>query len=194
MVGAFLVWNFQESAIVTFLFLFGAFLEQRTLNKTRSAIKKLTQMAPESALKQMESGEFEESDHSPAKAMVEHIGETVLYPVGKTDVIKGGGVVAQVDGHRVVVGNGIVVVIETSDVVLMNSDFSGLPHALGLTKATAGNMVQNIVIAVGVVLALLTSPILSEWMNMAIGMFVHEASILVVIFNGIRLLRYKLRK
>lgn len=50
-VGAFLIRNFEESAIVTFLFLFGAYLEQRTLNKTRSAIKELTEMAPESALK-----------------------------------------------------------------------------------------------------------------------------------------------
>src|SRR5690554_2215392 len=61
-IGAFLIKNFEESAIVTFLFLFGAYLEQRTLNKTRSAIKELTDMAPESALKQMENGEFVEVD------------------------------------------------------------------------------------------------------------------------------------
>lgn len=35
-------------------------MEQRTLNQTRSAIKELTEMAPESALKQMDNGEFEE--------------------------------------------------------------------------------------------------------------------------------------
>ncbi len=58
--GAFLIQNYEESAIVTFLFLFGAYLEQRTLNQTRSAIKELIEMAPESALKQMENGEFEE--------------------------------------------------------------------------------------------------------------------------------------
>ncbi|HCM12180.1 MAG TPA: heavy metal translocating P-type ATPase, partial [Lachnospiraceae bacterium] len=58
--GALLLQNYEESAIVTFLFLFGAFLEQRTLNQTRSAIKELTEMAPESALKRMENGEFEE--------------------------------------------------------------------------------------------------------------------------------------
>ncbi|MGI6413209.1 MAG: heavy metal translocating P-type ATPase [Syntrophomonadaceae bacterium] len=542
-VGAFLIKNLEESAIVTFLFLFGAFLEQRTLNKTRSAIKELTEMAPESALKQMENGEFEEaevdevdvgdillvktgakvpvdgtvlsgegyineasitgesvpvskkkdsqvyagtilengtlqivadrvgedttfgriielveeaqdskseaerfidrfakyytpavlviafivwlfsrdielaitilvlgcpgalvigvpvsnvagigngarhgvlfkgsevigdfsrvdtmifdktgtltignpkvaeqelyteqveealaylasveneSDHPLANAVVEHIGVTKLYPVEKTDVVKGGGIVAQVNGHRVAVGNvalmerenvhlsekaradiarfekhgnslvllsidnelkallgirdqirpgvkedlqklkklgvknlvllsgdnqgtvdlvagelglteahgnmlpedksayvehlktkghivafvgdgvndspslalaqvgiamggGTDVAIETSEVVLMNSDFSRLPHALGLTKATANNMRQNIVIAVGVVLALLSFLIFSEWMNMSIGMFVHEASILAVILNGMRLLRYRLR-
>ena len=542
-VGAFFIKNFEEAAIVTFLFLFGAFLEQRTLNKTRSAIKELTEMAPESALKRMENGKFEEvevdevdvgdillvktgakvpvdgtvlsgeghineasitgesvpvskrkdagvyagtilengtlqiianrvgedttfgriielveeaqdskseaerfidrfskyytpavlvlgiivwlfsrnielaitilvlgcpgalvigvpvsnvagigngarhgillkgsevigdfsrvdtfvfdktgtltignpqvaekeiytanvdevlaylasveheSDHPLAKAVIEHIGDTKLYLVEKTEVVKGGGIVAQVDGHRVAVGNvalmerekvhlaekarnditrfekngnslvlisvdnelkaligirdqirpgvkedlqklkklgvknlvvlsgdnqgtvdlvarelglteahghmlpgdksayidelktkghivafvgdgvndspslalaqigiamgsGTDVAIETSDVVLMNSDFSRLPHALGLAKATANNMRQNIIIAVGVVLILLASLFFSEWMNMSIGMLVHEGSILAVILNGMRLLRYKLR-
>ena len=541
-IGAFLLQNFEESAIVTFLFLFGAFLEQRTLNKTRSAIKELTEMAPESALKQMDDGVFEEvlvddvdvgdillvktgakvpvdgtvlsgeghineasitgesvpvgkkkdsgvyagtilengtlqivadrvgedttfgriielveeaqdskseaerfidrfskyytpavlglaiitwlfsrdielaitllvlgcpgalvigvpvsnvagigngarhgvllkgsevigdfskvdtivfdktgtltignpkvadkefyadnvgevlaylasvekeSDHPLANAIVEHIGAIKSYPIEQTDVVKGAGIIAYVDGHRVAVGNvtlmerenvhlaekaradiarfekngnslvlisvdgelkalmgirdqirpgvkedlqklkklgvknlvvlsgdnqgtvdlvagelglteahghmlpgdkskyieelktkghivafvgdgvndspslalaqigiamgsGTDVAIETSDVVLMNSDFSRLPHALGLTKATAANMHQNIVIAVGVVLVLLASVFLSEWMNMSIAMLVHEASILVVILNGMRLLRYQL--
>ena len=271
-----------------------------------------------------------ESDHPLAKAVVEHIGATKLFPVEKTNVVKGGGIVARVDGHTVAVGNvalmeqedinlseqarsdiaefeisgnslvltsvdgelkaligirdqirpsvkadlekikklgvknlvvlsgdnqgtvdrvakdlglteahghmlpegksayiqdlidkghivafvgdgvndspslalanigiamgsGTDVAIETSDVVLMNSDFSKLPHALGLTKATASNMLQNIFIAVGVVLVLLASVFFSDWMNMSIGMFVHEGSILVVILNGMRLLRYKLR-
>ncbi|MPM49966.1 Cadmium-transporting ATPase [bioreactor metagenome] len=542
-IGAFFIKNLEESAIVTFLFLFGAFLEQRTLNKTRSAIKELTEMAPESALKQMDNGEFEEvevdevdvgdillvktgakipvdgtvlsgeghineasitgesvlvgkekgsgvyagtilengtlqivadrvgedttfgriielveeaqdskseaerfidrfskyytpavlvlaiivwlfsrdiklaitilvlgcpgalvigvpvsnvagigngarhgvllkgsevigdfskvdtivfdktgtltignpkvadkelytdnaqevlaylasveneSDHPLAKAIVEHIGNINLYPVENTDVVKGAGIIASIDAHKVAVGNvalmenekvhlpdkaraditrfekngnslvltsvdgelkalmgirdqirpgvkenlqklkrlgvknlvvlsgdnqgtvdlvarelglteahghmlpedkssyigelkakghivafvgdgvndspslalaqigiamgsGTDVAIETSDVVLMNSDFSRLPHALGLTKATANNMRQNIVIAVGVVLVLLASVFFSEWMNMSIGMFVHEASILVVILNGMRLLHYRLR-
>lgn len=93
----------------------------------------------------------------------------------------------------IAMGNGTDVAIETSDVVLMNSDFARLPHALGLTKATAWNMKENIGIAIGVVLVLLTSLIFSSWMNMTIGMFVHEGSILVVILNGMRLLRYKVK-
>jgi Cd2+/Zn2+-exporting ATPase len=94
----------------------------------------------------------------------------------------------------IAMGGGTDVAIETSDVVLMNSDFSRLPHALGLTKATARNMKQNIIIAVGVVLVLLASVLFSDWMNMSIGMLVHEGSILVVILNGMRLLRYGLRR
>lgn len=95
----------------------------------------------------------------------------------------------------IAMGSGTDVAIETSDVVLMNSDFSKLPHALGLVKATARNMMQNILIAVGVVLVLLllASVLFSDWMNMSIGMLVHEGSILVVILNGMRLLKYKLR-
>lgn len=61
-IGAFLIQNFEESAIVTFLFLFGGYLEQRTLSKTRRAIKELTEMAPESALKQMQNGDFSQVD------------------------------------------------------------------------------------------------------------------------------------
>lgn len=94
----------------------------------------------------------------------------------------------------IAMGNGTDVAIETSDVVLMNSDFSRLPHALGLARATANNMKQNIVIAVGVVLLLLAGVFFSKWMNMSIGMLVHEASILVVILNGMRLLKYKLKR
>ena len=93
----------------------------------------------------------------------------------------------------IAMGGGTDVAIETSDVVLMNSDFSRLPHALGLVKATARNMKQNIFIAVGVVLVLLAGVLFSEWVNMSIGMLVHEASILAVILNGMRLLSYKVR-
>lgn len=94
----------------------------------------------------------------------------------------------------IAMGGGTDAAIETSDVVLMNSDFSRLPHALGLAKATARNMKQNILIAVGVVIFLLGGVFFSEWMNMSIGMFIHETSILAVILNGMRLLRYKLRQ
>ncbi len=94
----------------------------------------------------------------------------------------------------IAMGQGTEVAIETSQVVLMNSDFSRLPHALGLARATVRNMVQNIVIAVGVVFALLASLVFGEWMNMAIGMLVHEGSILLVILNGMSLLRFGLRK
>lgn len=93
----------------------------------------------------------------------------------------------------VAMGSGTDVAIETSDLVLMNSDMSRLQYAIGLAKSTVSNMRQNIIIAIGVVLVLLSAVFFSDWMNMSIGMLVHEASILVVIVNGMRLLRYNLK-
>ncbi|HHX23278.1 MAG TPA: cation-transporting P-type ATPase, partial [Thermoanaerobacterales bacterium] len=93
----------------------------------------------------------------------------------------------------IAMGRGTDVAIETSDVVLMNSDFSRLPHALGLAKAIARNMKQNIFIALGVVITLLAGLLFGDWVNMSIGMLVHEGSILAVILNGMRLLSYRLR-
>ena len=46
-----------------------------------------------------------ESDHPLAKAVLEEIGNIELSPVENTDVVKGGGIVATVNGHRIAVGN-----------------------------------------------------------------------------------------
>ena len=46
-----------------------------------------------------------ESDHPLAKAVLEAIGEVELYDVSDTEVIKGEGIIASVDGHCVAVGN-----------------------------------------------------------------------------------------
>lgn len=91
----------------------------------------------------------------------------------------------------IAMGNGTAVAIETSNVVLMNSDFHRIPHALALAQATLRNMIENITIALLVVIVLLVSVFASSAMNMAIGMFVHEASILVVILNAMRLIHFK---
>ena len=130
-----------------------------------------------------------------------------LLPDEKAAVISG----LRDDGHRVVfvgdgindspslaladmgiaMGNGADVAIDTSDVVLADSDFSRLPHAYGLAKHTVRNMRENIAIAVSTVALLLSGLVLTTWLTMAVGMFVHEASVLAVILNGMRLLRYR---
>lgn len=92
----------------------------------------------------------------------------------------------------IAMGSGTDVAIETSDIVLMQSTLSELVYADYLTKATARNTVQNIVIAVGTV-GLLLLGLMVGWVQMASGMFVHEISILVVIFNAMRLIRFKVR-
>ncbi|WP_409043580.1 cation-translocating P-type ATPase [Latilactobacillus sakei] len=92
----------------------------------------------------------------------------------------------------IAMGSGTDVAIETSDIVLMQSTLSEVVYADYLTKATAHNTVQNIVIAVGTVALLLLGLILG-YVQMASGMLVHEISILVVILNAMRLIRFKVR-
>lgn len=91
----------------------------------------------------------------------------------------------------IAMGSGTDIAIETSDVVLVQSDFDHLNHALGLSQATNRNMKQNIVISIGVVIILVSMLLFSPWMSMSIGMLIHEGSILAVILNAMRLLRYK---
>src|SRR5699024_7035274 len=80
---------------------------------------------------------------------------------------------------------------ETSDDGSMKSDIRHITHALAITKSISSNMIQNIVIAIGVVVILLAGLLFSDWMNMSIGMLAHELSIFVVILNGMRLMRYR---
>lgn len=93
----------------------------------------------------------------------------------------------------IAMGDGTDVAIETADIVLLHSDFSRLAVTLKLAQATRRNMMQNMALAVGVVLFLLGSLLFGSWLNMGIGMFVHEASIIVVILNALRLLNQRLK-
>src|SRR5690554_4492621 len=45
-IGALIIGEYMESAAVTFLFLFGSFLEVRSLEKARASLKSLMDMAP----------------------------------------------------------------------------------------------------------------------------------------------------
>ncbi|VFI60959.1 Zinc-transporting ATPase [Lactiplantibacillus plantarum] len=90
----------------------------------------------------------------------------------------------------IAMGSGTDVAIDTSDVVLMQSSFPALVHAHGLAKKTVLNTRENIFIAIATV-ALLLIGLIFGYIYMASGMFVHEASILVVIFNAMRLINFQ---
>ena len=83
---------------------------------------------------------------------------------------------------------GTGVAIETADIALMADDLLKLPQAISLARRTVANMRQNITIAL-VTVAMLLAGVLFGGVTMAIGMLVHEASVLIVIINAMRLLR-----
>lgn len=146
-------------------------------------------------------------DRRTAQAIAKEVGVTEiaaeLLPEDKLDVIRQ----LQKEGHVVaMVGDGINdapalaaaeigmamgaagtdVAIETADIALMADDLLKIPEAIRLSKATLRNIRQNVALAL--VTALLAGVFIGE-VNMAAGMFIHELSVLVVIANGMRLLR-----
>jgi Cd2+/Zn2+-exporting ATPase len=83
---------------------------------------------------------------------------------------------------------GTDIAVETADIALLADDLTKIPEAIALSRTTLSNIHQNVVIALVTVAALLTGVLLGE-VHMAGGMLVHEASVMVVILNGMRLLR-----
>ncbi len=80
--------------------------------------------------------------------------------------------------------------IEAADIAVLRDEIGAVAEGLGLARRTAAVMRANVVIAIAVV-AILIAGVLAGGVTMAIGMLVHEASVLVVILNAIRLLRVK---
>jgi len=83
-------------------------------------------------------------------------------------------------------GSGIA--IETADIALMADDLRKIPQAISLSKAVLRNIHQNVFIALVTVAALLAGVLLRE-VHMAGGMLIHQASVLIVILNGMRLMK-----
>ena len=80
--------------------------------------------------------------------------------------------------------------METADVVLMGDQLNRIPYAYSLSKATVRNMKQNMFFAVGTVAILLAGVLLGK-VFLASGMLIHELSVLAVIVNALRLIRFK---
>lgn len=83
--------------------------------------------------------------------------------------------------------------IETADIALMADRLPRLPYALGLARRTVRTMRINIALALLTVAVLLLG-VLFGGVTMAIGMLVHEGSVLLVIGIAMLLLRPTLRE
>jgi Cd2+/Zn2+-exporting ATPase len=148
-------------------------------------------------------------DPATARAIAEEVGiddvRAGLLPEDKLDAIRE----LQEEGHVVaMVGDGVNdapalatadigiamgaagtdIAIETADIALMADELDKLPEAIRLSKATLRNIRQNVVIALATVASLLLGVLLGK-IHMAGGMLIHEVSVMIVILNGMRLLK-----
>ncbi len=85
---------------------------------------------------------------------------------------------------------GTDVALETADVVLMASDLSQLPYALNLSRQAMRVVRQNLTFALAVIVTLIASTFLNI-ISLPLGVVGHEGSTVIVVLNGLRLLRYQ---
>ena len=83
---------------------------------------------------------------------------------------------------------GTAVALETADVALMADDLSRLPGAVRLARRAVRNLRQNIALSLLTVAALITAALAGQ-LNLAAGLLLNEGSAILIILNGLRLLR-----
>lgn len=84
---------------------------------------------------------------------------------------------------------GTVVALETADVVLMGDDLGKLPFAIGLSRASARIIRQNLIIALGVIGLLLIASGFGI-IPLSVAVVLHEGCTIVVVLNALRILAW----
>lgn len=85
-------------------------------------------------------------------------------------------------------GDGTDVALETADVVLMKNELSKISYAIKLSRKMKRIIKQNIVFSLIVMSILIISNFL-QLVNLPLGVIGHEGSTILVILNGLRMLR-----
>jgi len=88
----------------------------------------------------------------------------------------------------IAMGEGTDVALETADVVLMKNSLDKIAYAIQLSRRMNRVVKQNITFAVAVIFLLICSNFLQA-INLPFGVVGHEGSTILVILNGLRLLR-----
>ncbi|WJE53224.1 heavy metal translocating P-type ATPase [Bacillus cereus] len=88
----------------------------------------------------------------------------------------------------VAMGEGTDVALETADVVLMKNELSRLAQAIRLSKRMNRIVKQNIIFSLAVITMLICSNFL-QFLALPFGVIGHEGSTILVILNGLRLLK-----
>lgn len=88
----------------------------------------------------------------------------------------------------IAMGEGTDVALETADVVLMKNDLSKIAYAIKLSRKMQRIVKQNIIFSITVIAALIISNFL-QVVDLPLGVIGHEGSTILVILNGLRMLR-----
>lgn len=90
----------------------------------------------------------------------------------------------------IAMGSGSSVAMESSDVVIVQNDLLKLFYSYDLSHRLNRIIRQNIIFAVGVIIALIVLNLIG-WLDLPTGVVFHEGSTILVILNGLRILKTK---
>lgn len=90
----------------------------------------------------------------------------------------------------IAMGAGTDIAIDAADVVLMQGDLLQLTHSHALSQRLKKVTMQNVVFSLSVILLLILSNLL-QVITLPLGVIGHEGSTILVILNGLRLLKTK---
>ncbi|MGP4071831.1 heavy metal translocating P-type ATPase [Piscibacillus sp. B03] len=88
----------------------------------------------------------------------------------------------------IAMGNGTDVAIETSDLVLMNSELHKIERSYKLSTKLNRIIKQNLIFSIAVIILLITANF-AQNLTLPLGVIGHEGSTILVILNGLRLLK-----
>ena len=88
----------------------------------------------------------------------------------------------------IAIGEGTALAIEASDIVLLKNNLSLIKYGYELSKKMKRIILQNIVFSLSVITILILANVF-QFINLPLGVIGHEGSTILVILNGLRLLK-----
>jgi Zn2+/Cd2+-exporting ATPase len=88
----------------------------------------------------------------------------------------------------IAMGDGSGVALETADVVLMKNDLPRIAEAINLSERMNRIIKQNVIFSISMIMILIASNFL-QFIDLPFGVIGHEGSTILVILNGLRLLK-----
>lgn len=83
---------------------------------------------------------------------------------------------------------GTDIALETADLALMSDDLSKIPYALGVSRKAMVTIKQNVAASLAIVALVVTLALIGK-IGLVPGLLINEGSALIVMLNGLRLLR-----